>query len=73
MCSGTDRRRDRERQLRGAERRARREAHHDSAGLMLDLCQVAYLDSSGIELLFDLARRLRTHRQRLKSWPTDAP
>jgi anti-anti-sigma factor len=39
---------------------------NDSAGLVLDLSAAAYLDSSGIELLFDLARRLRTHRQRLR-------
>ena len=35
-------------------------------GLVLDLSQTSYLDSAGIELLFDLARRLRTHRQRLR-------
>jgi anti-anti-sigma factor len=35
------------------------------AGLVLDLSETTYLDSAGIELLFDLARRLRTHRQRL--------
>jgi anti-anti-sigma factor len=37
-----------------------------SAGLVLDLTEAAYLDSAGIELLFDLARRLRTHRQRIR-------
>lgn len=37
-----------------------------SAGLVLDLSETTYLDSAGIELLFDLARRLRTHRQRLR-------
>jgi anti-anti-sigma factor len=35
------------------------------AGLVLDLSETTYLDSAGIELLFDLARRLRTHRQGL--------
>lgn len=39
---------------------------NESPGLVLDLSQAAYLDSAGIELLFDLARRLRTHRQRLR-------
>lgn len=43
-----------------------RKLANDSAGLVLDLSQAAYLDSAGIELLFDLARRLRTHRQRLR-------
>jgi anti-anti-sigma factor len=44
------------------------------AGLVIDLSRVTYLDSAGIELLFDLARRLRTHRQRLRLVvPVDAP
>lgn len=34
-------------------------------GLVLDLGDVAYLDSAGIELLFGLARRLGDRRQRL--------
>ena len=38
----------------------------EDAGLVIDLTHVTYLDSAGIELLFDLARRLRTHRQRLR-------
>ena len=46
----------------------------EAAGLVIDLSQVTYLDSAGIELLFDLARRLRTHRQRLRLVvPVDAP
>jgi anti-sigma B factor antagonist len=46
----------------------------DRAGLVIDLTRVTYLDSAGIELLFDLARRLRTHRQRLRLVvPADAP
>lgn len=46
----------------------------DRAGLVIDLTRVTYLDSAGIELLFDLARRLRTHRQRLRLVvPVDAP
>jgi anti-sigma B factor antagonist len=44
------------------------------AGLVIDLSRVTYLDSAGIELLFDLARRLRTHRQWLRLVvPVDAP
>jgi len=43
-----------------------RRLRNDSAGLVLDLSATAYLDSAAIELLFDLARRLRTHRQRLR-------
>jgi anti-anti-sigma factor len=44
------------------------------AGLVIDLTRVSYLDSAGIELLFDLARRLRTHRQRLRLVvPADSP
>jgi anti-anti-sigma factor len=46
----------------------------DRAGLVIDLSRVTYLDSAGIELLFDLARRLRTHRQRLRLVvPVDSP
>jgi anti-anti-sigma factor len=46
----------------------------DKAGLVIDLSRVTYLDSAGIEFLFDLARRLRTHRQRLRLVvPADAP
>jgi anti-anti-sigma factor len=37
-----------------------------ASGLVLDLAQVAYLDSAGIELLFELGRRLRTRRQSLR-------
>ena len=47
---------------------------NDSRGLVLDLTHSWYLDSAGIELVFDLARRLRTHRQRLRLvLPLDAP
>jgi anti-anti-sigma factor len=34
-------------------------------GLVLDLSDVSHLDSAGIRLLFDLARRLRDRRQEL--------
>ena len=46
----------------------------EGAGLVLDLSDATYIDSAGIEVLFDLARRLRTRRQRL--WlvvPAGAP
>ena len=55
-------------------RRSPRGLTNEAAGLVIDLSQVTYLDSVGIELLFDLARRLRTHRQRLRLVvPVDAP
>lgn len=37
-----------------------------ATALALDLGGVTYLDSSGIELLFDLGRRLAARRQRLR-------
>jgi anti-anti-sigma factor len=47
---------------------------NESVGLVLDLSEATYLDSAGIELMFDLARRLRTHRQSLcLVVPEDAP
>ena len=39
---------------------------NDAAGLVLDLSGLTYLDSAGVELLFDLARRLRHRRQALQ-------
>jgi anti-anti-sigma factor len=39
---------------------------HDSTGMVFDLSRTSYLDSAGVELLFDLARRMRTHRQPLR-------
>ena len=33
--------------------------------LILDLSQVTYVDSAGIRVMFDLARRLKDHQQRL--------
>lgn len=35
-------------------------------GLVVDLSETTYLDSSGISLLFDLAERLRRRQQRLR-------
>jgi len=58
-------------QLRGA---LAQRLTNDSRGLVLDLTLAAYLDSAGVELLFDLARRLRAHRQRLRLVvPAQAP
>lgn len=37
-----------------------------SLGVILDLAGVGYLDSSGLELLFDLNRRLTSRRQKLR-------
>ena len=37
-----------------------------AAGLVLDIADVGYLDSSGIHLLFDLGRRLAARRQALR-------
>jgi anti-sigma B factor antagonist len=37
-----------------------------AAGLVLDIADVRYLDSSGIHLLFDLGRRLAARRQALR-------
>lgn len=52
-----------------------REAIPNSAlGLVIDLTAAAYLDSSGIQLLFDLAERLRTRQQGVRvAVPEGAP
>ena len=39
---------------------------NDAASMIVDLSQTRYLDSAAIELLFDLARRLRRRRQALR-------
>ena len=38
---------------------------NDAMGLVLDLSEVSYIDSSGVRTLFDLAGRLEVCRQRL--------
>jgi anti-anti-sigma factor len=38
---------------------------NDALGLVLDLTGVRYVDSAGIQMLFDLAERLERRRQRL--------
>lgn len=35
----------------------------DAAGLLVDLSEIRYVDSAGVHLLFDLARRLEAGRQ----------
>ena len=35
----------------------------DSAGLLVDLSEIRYIDSAGVHLLFELARRLEAGRQ----------
>ncbi len=37
---------------------------NDAAGVIVDLSRVAYLDSSGVTLLFNLARRVTRRQQR---------
>jgi anti-anti-sigma factor len=39
---------------------------NEATALVVDLTQARYLDSAAIELLFDLARRLRRRRQALR-------
>jgi anti-anti-sigma factor len=41
------------------------EVPSDAQGIVLDLSKVSHLDSAGVRLLFDLARRLRDRRQEL--------
>ena len=46
---------------------------NEDAALILDLTRLSYTDSAGINLVFDLAARLREHRQMLKIvLPTDS-
>jgi len=47
---------------------------NDAMALVLDLADVQYLDSSGVQLLFELAERLAARQQRLAvAVPPDAP
>jgi anti-sigma B factor antagonist len=43
-----------------------RSVPNDAAGLAIDLTETRYLDSAGIALLFDLAKRLGRRRQGLR-------
>ena len=38
---------------------------HDANGIVVDLTKTTYLDSTGVRLLFELAERLQSRRQRL--------
>ena len=38
---------------------------NEALGLVIDLAETRYLDSAGIELVFDMARRLERRRQSL--------
>ena len=47
---------------------------NDAMAVVLDLADVRYLDSSGVQLLFELAERLASRQQRLAvAVPPDAP
>ncbi len=39
---------------------------NDAPGMVLDLGQTSYLDSAGVRIVFELARRLRARRQELR-------
>lgn len=43
-----------------------------AAGVVVDLTETTYLDSSGVRLLFELAERLQARRQRLALVVTEA-
>lgn len=46
----------------------------EADGVVVDLGETLYLDSAGIELLFELARRLGRHRQELRiAMPDESP
>jgi len=47
---------------------------NDALALVIDLSGCRYLDSGGIEVLFDMARRLRRRRQELRlALPSNSP
>ena len=51
-----------------------RSVPNDVGALVVDLSETRYLDSAAIELLFDLARRLRRRRQALRIvLPAESP
>jgi anti-anti-sigma factor len=39
---------------------------NEAIGVIIDLSEVTFIDSSGLEVLFDLARRLKGRRQQLR-------
>jgi anti-anti-sigma factor len=47
---------------------------NDTEGLVIDMTGLRYLDSAGVELLFELAGRLGNRRQQLRlALPADSP
>jgi anti-anti-sigma factor len=45
-----------------------------AAGLVIDLSETTYLDSSGVSLVFDLAERLQARQQQVRvAVPEEAP
>jgi anti-anti-sigma factor len=47
---------------------------NDAVGVVIDLSDTTYLDSSGVSLVFNLAERLQARRQHLRvALPEDAP
>jgi anti-anti-sigma factor len=47
-------------------------ATSEAPGMVIDLTETTYLDSAGVRILFELARRLRSRRQELRiAVPTD--
>ena len=48
--------------------------HNDAHGIVVDLSKVTYLDSAGIQMLFDLIRRFHAARQGVAvAVPGDSP
>ncbi len=46
-------------------RRLSADVPNDAMGVVLDLTEVGYLDSSGVQMVFELAERLDSRQQRL--------
>jgi anti-anti-sigma factor len=46
-------------------RRLTEQVPNDAMGVVLDLTEVEYLDSSGVQMVFELAERLESRQQRL--------
>ena len=47
---------------------------NDAVGVVIDLSETSYLDSSGVSLVFDLAERMKSRQQELRvAVPADAP
>src|SRR5215212_4250965 len=50
---------------RGLGRELTARVPNDAMGVVLDLTEVEYLDSSGVQMVFELAERLEARQQRL--------